>query len=187
MHRFNPDHYAKLDDPERMEWQDPHALLEYLVPEPGDVIVDIGSGTGFFAVPIAESEPEAEVIGADISPKMAEILARRAADKNIKNLASVVLEGKSLPFADGFADIVLMANVLHEFEDAGAMLEEVRRILKMGGRLVLIDWKMDITPVGPPMEERIGEGEAFAMVAEHDFEPAARIEIYPYHYVLVFV
>jgi ubiquinone/menaquinone biosynthesis C-methylase UbiE len=185
LHRFNPDHHARLDDPERIEWQDPALLLPYLALEPDNILIDIGSGTGFFAIPLAESQPEAQIIGADISPEMTNILAKRAAEKKLKNLTAITLEDSFLPYGNDFADIVLMANVFHEFDNPSSSLADVRRILKPGGRLIIVDWDKKDTPVGPPMSERISLTDATKAVAANGFSHAAEIEIYPYNYVLV--
>ena len=187
LHRFNPDHHAKLDDPERLKWQNPKDLMEFIEPEIGDTIVDIGSGTGFFALTMAEVWPAAKLVAADISPEMTKLLTGRAEERGLKNIETVTIDGKNLPFGDYSADMVLLINVLHEFDNPQQVLADIRRILKPGGRLVIVDWKKDLTPVGPPLEDRIGEGEAYSMVAELDFEPLARPEIYPHHYALVFV
>lgn len=187
MHRFNPDHHAKLDSPERLEWQNPEALAEYLPLDDGEIMVEIGSGTGFFSLSMAAKWPGAKVIGADISAEMTGMMADRAAERNLQNVEAITIDGVKLPFDTDSVDVVLLANVFHEFEDPKAVLDEIRRVLKMGGRLAIVDWQKDLTPVGPPLEERISEGEAHSMIAEHDFEPFARPEIYPYHYVLVFV
>lgn len=185
MHRFNPDHHARLDDPQRIGWQDPSLLLPYLALEPNSIIVDVGSGTGFFTIPIAESKPQAQVIGADISSKMADLLTAKAAERNLDNMSAVVLEGSRLPFADKFADVVLIANVLHEFDKPNESLAEIRRILKPGGRLVIVDWDKKDTPVGPPIGERISKADATETAAANGFSNVISPEIYPYSYVLV--
>ncbi len=187
MHRFNPDHHEKLDDKERFKWQDPRLLLDWLDLEGNETVVDIGAGTGFVARPLAERWPGVTMITVDISPKMKEIVEQRAGAAGLKNIRPLLTDGRTIELADGVANVILLVNVLHELADDPILLAEARRILKRAGQLVLVDWKQDLTPVGPPVEERIGGAAAMELVATYDFVPSAELDLYPYHYMMVFV
>lgn len=177
-HRFNPDHFAKLDDRERLEWQNPDALIEWLDLKDGETVVDIGAGTGYFAMPLAKRYPGVTIYAADISPKMLELLNDRATSQGLQNIRPMATDGRLLDLADGTADLVLMVNVLHEIVDDLSLVTEARRVAKTGGRLALVDWKKEETQAGPPVDERVDQTEAIALLV-------AEAEFYPYHYTVV--
>lgn len=116
------------------------------LPENGTA-VDVGCGTGTFAIALASQRPDARVIGVDGDP---EILARAR-----RKLGADVVEwqeglAQGLPLADQSTDVVTMSLVLHHLlpEEKRGALTEVRRILKPGGRLHIADW-------GPPHDPLI--------------------------------
>jgi ubiquinone/menaquinone biosynthesis C-methylase UbiE len=115
--------------------------LEALAAEPGDVVLDLGCGPGFYVADLLDViGPEGAVTGVDPSPAMLE-MTRRRVDGHAN---ARVLEGQAtaLPVGDGEFDRLLSVQVFEYLDDVSAALAEVRRVLKPGGRLVLwdIDW-----------------------------------------------
>jgi len=104
-------------------------LREALSGAPGRRLADIGGGTGNYAVALAREGWEPVVVD-----RSAEMLARAAA----KGLETVEADAQRLPFGDETFDAVTMISMLHHVEDRGAALAEARRILRRGGRLVLM-------------------------------------------------
>ncbi len=104
-------------------------LLAALEGTPGRRLADIGGGTGNYALALKQ-EGWAPVV-VDRSPEM---LARAAA----KGLETVQADAQRLPFDDGAFDAATMISMLHHVEDRPAALAEARRILRPGGRLVLM-------------------------------------------------
>lgn len=186
MHRFNPEHHARLDDAQRFEWQDPVKLIDWLRLDGDETVVDVGAGTGFMALPLAEQLPRGFVVGVDISSKMRDILTGKVAERGMSNVTGLVTDGLTIDLPDAAADVVLLANVWHELSDSDALIKEFRRLVKPGGRLVVVDWKAEETPVGPPIAERIPEAAAIAALAAVGFKVVVQPELYPYHYTAVF-
>ncbi len=186
MHRFNPEHHARLDDAERYRWQDPERLIDWLALSGNETIIDVGSGTGFIALPLARHLPGGSVTGVDISSQMRDLLVAKAAEQGRSNITALVTDGETIELPDRTADIVLLANVWHELSDADALIKEFRRLLKVGGRLVVVDWKAEDTPVGPPVTERISQDEAVAALAGYGFKLKSEPALYPYHYTSEF-
>ncbi len=186
MHRFNPEHHARLDDPERYKWEDPALLIEWLTLRGDETVIDVGSGTGFFALPLAKKLSGGSVIGVDVSPRMRDLLAAKAADQGQANITELATDGATIALSDAVADIVLIANVWHEITDAGVLGWELRRLIKPNGRLVIVDWKAEETPVGPPLAERIPQAEAIETIVFAGFRLVDQPDLYPYHYTAVF-
>jgi ubiquinone/menaquinone biosynthesis C-methylase UbiE len=120
-----------------------------------------------------------------VSDKMLDILKRRAADAGLSNVTGVRTGGHDIALPDGSADLVLLANVWHEITDHAALLAELRRVLKSAGRVVVIDWPAEETPVGPPMSDRIAEADALSALAAAGFSLTDEPELYPYNYTIV--
>ena len=99
-------------------------------------VLDVATGTGDLALAIRRACPAAEVTGADFCPEMLEIAARRGV------VPTVVADALALPFADGHFDAVTVAFGLRNMADWGAALREMRRVLRPGGHLLVLDFSL---------------------------------------------
>ena len=117
-----------------------------------DIVVDLGSGIGYFTFAMAETA--SEIVAIDIEPKMLEVLSSRIETNRTANVSPVRGEMTDLPLADSSADFVLAAFVFHEVSDHSGLLMECARVLKASGHLVVIDFQKHDTPIGPPVSER---------------------------------
>ena len=114
-------------------------ILELAAPSPSDVAVDIGAGTGLLSHPLADRISTLWAI--DISPLMGEYLRAKATSAGLENIETVTASAVSLPLVDDSADLVVSNYCFHHLDDAGKRraLEEIRRVLRPGGRLVFGD------------------------------------------------
>jgi ubiquinone/menaquinone biosynthesis C-methylase UbiE len=183
-HRFDPANMHKLEDPARLQWLPPDAIAERIGLLEGMVAVDIGAGTGFFAIPMARRLGETgKVIALDVEPAMLERLRSKAEGLRIETVQGSA-EATGLP--DRCADLVLMANVWHELDDRRAGAEEARRVLRDGGRLAIVDWRPDCAPPpGPPSDHRIGEQQVAAELEEFGWQPEPAAHVGQYSYLIL--
>ncbi|MDF1557159.1 MAG: methyltransferase domain-containing protein [ANME-2 cluster archaeon] len=182
-HKFDAKNVAVLDDPGRKEFLDPEFILDMLNLNENTVFVDFGAGTGYFALPAAIHVKE--VYALDILDEMVEVIQSKARSLNITNIKPVLSGESSFPVPDGAADVVFMANVFHELDDHPLVLKEVIRILQSDGILVVVDWKKEETPVGPPVEHRFSELDVTDILRLFGFELIVTREAGPYHYLVV--
>lgn len=107
--------------------------------EPGDVVVDLGAGTGLLALALADDVQRVWAI--DISPRMSEYLRVKAASGELENIETVTASAVSLPLVDGSVTVVVSNYCLHHLRDADKRraLAEIHRVLRPGGRLVIGD------------------------------------------------
>lgn len=115
------------------------SILQFLQVKPGMRILDLGTGTGYLAFPIAENNKEVEVIGLDIVEKTLEANRSRAESKDLRNLQSVSYEGMNFPFADNSFDMVITRYALHHFPSIKDTFREINRVLKKEGVFFLSD------------------------------------------------
>ena len=112
-------------------------LLRLAEPGPGDVALDVATGTGHTALAVAEHA--AEVIGLDVSSKMLAEARRLAAEQGRANVRFVEGSAEALPFPDGQFTLVTSRHAPHHFRSVETFLAEVFRVLKAGGRFVIAD------------------------------------------------
>ena len=170
--------WAKVfDDPKRDAWQKPHEVIRALAPKPDAVIADIGSGTGYFAVRFAHMVPKGRVYGVDTEPDMVKYLAERAKREGLSNVTSVQASPGD-PRLPEKVDLILLVDVFHHIENRERYFSRLRDSLKPGGRLAVIDFRMD-SPQGPPKAARVAPAQVkaelkkagYALDREHGFLP----------------
>jgi SAM-dependent methyltransferase len=178
-HRFDDaGKWSKVfDDPARDAWQKPHEVIVALGLAPEASVADIGSGTGYFAVRLAHRVPKGRVYGVDTEPGMVKHLAERAKREGLANLVSLA-GAPDDPRLPAKVDLILMVDVYHHIAAREEYFRKLLASLKPGGRIAIIDFRVE-APMGPPKRERIsGErvraelGRAgYALAEEHGFLP----------------
>lgn len=166
-----------FDDPKRDAWQKPHEVIQALNLKPDAVVADIGSGTGYFSARFAHLVPEGRVYGIDTEPDMVNYLADRAKREGLKNVTAVQVKPGDLQLPEK-ANVIVLVDVYHHIQDREQYFRQLQRSLKPGGRLAVIDFRMD-SPDGPPKAVRIPPEQVksemqragYRLIEEHAFLP----------------
>lgn len=184
-HKFDPQHIDKLLNADRFKDIAPKELLASAGLKPGQVFADVGCGPGFFTLPAAEIVgTKGRVYAIDTQQEMLDALKKRNPPECVHIVRS---EEEKIPLKNGEVDLALLAYVLHEAADQTAFLTEVRRILKKGGQLLVIDWKKLKEEKGPPIEERLTEEQAEGFLKKAGFTNITISSLNPSHYKIVAV
>ena len=190
MHRLHQDpkaYIAMLDDPARDAYQKPHEVITALSLKPGETVADIGAGSGYFTFRLAHHVGDAgRVYAVDVSPDMIVHLNRRIRDLQVKNVVSVLSAPDDPLLADAAIDRFFICDTWHHIEDHAHYLALIKKMLKPGGQVVMIDFKKAQTPVGPPMEMRISREDLLKEMEANGFNLAAEHTFLPDQYFLVF-
>ncbi len=174
---------ARLESPERRATQDPDRVWDRAELKPGETVVEVGAGTGYFALPAARRVgPSGRVYAVDVSGELIDLLHERRSHEKLPQLVPVRSTPESIPLDSGVADVLLLANVLHDIPPS--TLSEAVRLLRPAGRAVNVDWKKEDTPGGPPMEIRMTPGRASALLRTHGLAEVDRWPFGPWHYGL---
>lgn len=173
-----------FDDPKRDEWQKPHRVIEALALGPEAVVADIGAGTGYFAARLANMLPKGTVYAVDLEPDMVKYLGERAKREGLKNLKPVAASADDarLPAK---VDLVLLVDVYHHIEGRERYFARLAASLKPGGRLAVIDFRLD-SREGPPKAARIAPQQVKSELAKAGYELSAEHGFLPRQYFLVF-
>ncbi len=182
--KFDPKKLAKLNDPRRLEFLDPDLMWRTLDLESPDVLIDIGAGTGFFASIFSGKLKDGKVYACDILDVMIEWMKENLPAKSKGKVVPVRMEESSVPLPDSMADLVYMINLHHELDEPMKVLGEAFRLLKGKGRLMVVDWKKEETPEGPPIEIRLTEDAVEDQMRTCGFKGIKRHPGLPYHYFL---
>ncbi|MBN2247819.1 MAG: class I SAM-dependent methyltransferase [Coriobacteriia bacterium] len=154
-HKFDIRKLEKLNDPARFESLPPDVFFNALgLPEGPSVVVEIGAGTGLFAEAFTERAPEATVYVTDIAEEALDWIRAHRPGVVEGRIVPVAAEETCVPLPDGLADAVYTINLHHELVDAAATYADAHRLLKPGGRLLVVDWAARETPKGPPLISR---------------------------------
>ena len=173
-----------FDDPKRDAWQKPHEVIQALKLKPDAVIADIGSGTGYFSARFAHSVPQGRVYGVDTEPGMVKYLADRATREGLKNVTAVVAKPGD-PRLPEKADLIIFVDVYHHVEDRDRYFRQLQTLLKPGGRVAIIDFRMD-SPNGPPKAARIAPEQVKDELKRAGYVLAQEHAFLPNQYFLVF-
>ena len=173
-----------FDDPKRDAWQKPHEVISALALKPDAVVADIGAGTGYFAARFAHMVPKGKVYGIDTEPDMVKHLAERAKREGLANLIAVKGDAAD-PRIPAKADLILMVDVFHHVDDRERYFAKLRKSLKPGGQLAIIDFRMD-SPNGPPKAARIAPEQVKAELQRAGYTLAKEHTFLPNQYFLLF-
>lgn len=178
-HKFDPARMAYLESDERRAILDPGKLIPLFGVKKGWTILDIGCGPGLFTFAMADAVgPRGRVYGIDMEPLMIKRLEEKRVGMHVMNVTAILSTEDSIAIPDAVADFALMSTVLHELEGAGTIVEAAR-ILKTTGVLAVIDWKKKRESIGPPIQHRLSEREAAAMLRAAGFDPGNAMDLGP--------
>jgi ubiquinone/menaquinone biosynthesis C-methylase UbiE len=186
-HRFDdPERWAKVfDDPERDAWQKPDDVLGQLSLQPDDVVVDLGAGTGYFAMRIAPKVPRGKVLAVDVEEKLVAYMKERADKHGVGNLETVLATTDDPKLPDGVS-LVLVVDTYHHIGDRSAYFGRVRKKLGPSGRVVIVDFKKGDFPVGPPDAHKLAPDLVESEMKVAGFRMCKSWDGLPYQYLLVF-
>jgi ubiquinone/menaquinone biosynthesis C-methylase UbiE len=183
----DPAAYIKaLEDPARDAYQKPHEVIEALALKPGEIIADIGAGSGYFSLLMAQHVgAEGHVYAVDVSADMLRHLNARIRDGGVLNV-STILAPPDDPLLPRAVDRFVIVDVWHHIDDQPAYLAAMKNRLKPGGQVVMIDFQKRDLPVGPPASMKIAREDLIAQMEKHGFRMTREHTFLPYQYFLVF-
>lgn len=133
-----------LERPEREDEEAPSKLVKELKLQPGQVVADIGAGSGILSVMMAkEVGPTGKVLAVDVQQEMLDLLAKKLAALDVKNVEGQLGSEKSPGLEPESIDLAIMVDVYHEFEFPYEMMLEISKSLKPGGRVVFVEYRKE--------------------------------------------
>jgi len=171
-------------------FSDPIKNVEQLGIRLGSVVVDLGSGSGHYAKVSARVVGESgKVYAVDIQKDMLTRLKNDAGKEGFKNIEIVwgdIEKMGGTKLKDELADTALITNLMFQIEDKPSVAKEAFRIVKHGGKLLVVDWTDSFGGLGPHEEVVFSEGKALELFGNAGFVKEKNIEAGEHHYGIIF-
>ena len=178
---------AWLERPEREDEEQPSRALAALDIRSGQVVADVGAGSGYYTVRLADRVgPTGRVFAADIQPEMLDLLRARVKRARLDQVELVRSTETDPGLPEGTCDLILMVDVYHELRRPQEVLRKLRASLKPDGRLVLIEFRKESPWVPIREEHKMSVKEARMELEAEGYRFDRVIDVLPWQHILVF-
>jgi precorrin-6B methylase 2 len=176
-----------LERPEREKEEQPAILLKALDLKPGDVVADIGAGSGYFTFRIAASvKPGGKVLAVDIQEEMLELIRKRMQKEKVANIEPILGTEKKPNLPSNAVDLILMVDVYHEFSFPFEMTTALVKALKPGGRLVFVEYRKEDPEVWIKLVHKMTEKQVKKEMEPHPLTWVQTSEVLPTQHIVIF-
>ena len=176
-----------LERPEREREEMPNRLVEMLKLKEGNVVADIGIGTGYIARRISPKIGEAGTIyGVEIQQEMLDILAKKMAEANITNIKGILGTITDPKLPPSSVDLAIMVDVYHEFSHPYEMIQNICRGLKTGGRVAFVEYRAEDRSVPIKRLHKMSELQVIKEATPHPLVWVETLDDLPWQHVIIF-
>ena len=176
-----------LERPERDKEERPDLMLPALKLKPGDVVADIGCGSGYYTRRLAHAVGTNGVVYAvDIQQEMLDLLTNKLAAEKIFNVKPVLGTETDPKLPPGKLDLILLVDVYHEFDQPFEMTQAMTRALRPGGRLVFVEFRGEDPSVPIKLVHKMTEAQVRKEMSVHPLEWMETIATLPRQHIIVF-
>ena len=184
---MSADGAAWLVRPERESEEHPDQALDAIGIRKGSTVADIGAGVGYFTWRMAQRVGSGGVVyGEDIQQRMLDQLALNIDARHLTNVRAVLGTADDPKLPKDSLDLVLLADVYHEFSEPEKMLDHIREALKPGGRIVFLEYRAEDpeVPIQPLHKMTVAQVRAEVQPEGYQFDKA--IEVLPEQHIIIF-
>jgi protein-L-isoaspartate O-methyltransferase len=176
-----------LERPEREKEEQTSKLLPALKIKPGDTVADIGAGSGYYTMKLAELVgPKGKVYALDIQPEMLAIIKNRMKGAKVSHIETIQNNETELKLPASSTDLFLMVDVYHEFSYPYEMSVEMVKALKPGGRLVFVEYRLEDDKVPIKLVHKMTEKQVLKEMEGHAVKHVTTLKHLPWQHVIIF-
>jgi ubiquinone/menaquinone biosynthesis C-methylase UbiE len=163
-------------------------LLAALRLEPGQVVADVGCGNGFYTFKLAELVgEEGRVFAVDIQPEMLAMLEKEAERRGGLGTVETILSTPADPLLpEQSVDLAFLVDVYHELSHPVEMLAALRRSLKPGGRIVIVEFRLEDPEVPIKLLHKMTKAQLVKELAANGFDAVEEFDELPWQHVVFF-
>jgi precorrin-6B methylase 2 len=176
-----------LERPEREKEEHTSKLLPALKIKEGDVIADLGAGSGYYTFRLAKLVgDQGKVYAVDIQPEMLKIIQDRMKQGKVANVVPVKGTTTDPKLKENSIDLILMVDVYHEFSHPFEMTVAMVKALKPGGRLVFVEYRLEDDKVPILTVHRMSQKQVIKEMEPHPLRHVTTIDTLPWQHVMIF-
>jgi protein-L-isoaspartate O-methyltransferase len=176
-----------LERPEREQEEKSSELWKLLKVKEGDVVADVGAGSGYHTFMLAKMVgPKGKVYAVDIQKEMLDIIRARIKAFKIKNVVPVMGSISDPKLPAGQVDMIMMVDVYHEFSHPYEMTQAMVKALKPGGRLIFVEYRLEDPKVPIKLLHRMSEKQVMKEMEPFPLRHSTTIGDLPWQHVIVF-
>lgn len=152
------------------------------------IVADLGAGTGFYSLALSKIVPRGKVYAVEVVPDYLHTILNKVKEAKITNVDCFLGDVEKIggtKLKDGIIDRVVASNILFQVENKDKFIEEVKRILKKDGKVLLIDWDMDASSPLRNKKEGISKERAIELFAKYGFIKERDIDAGEHHYGMI--
>jgi ubiquinone/menaquinone biosynthesis C-methylase UbiE len=187
IHQDPKAYIAMLENPQRDKEQRPDDVIAALDLKPGETLADIGAGSGYFSFRFARKLGDTgRVYAVDVNSDMILHMNRYIRDNRLKNVTTILSAPDDPLLMDASINRFFICNTWHHIQNRPQYVARMKKMLKPGGQIIIIDYKKKQLPVGPPPEMKLAKREVIAEVEAGGFKLAKEHDLLEYQYFLIF-
>jgi ubiquinone/menaquinone biosynthesis C-methylase UbiE len=176
-----------LDRPERIKEERTDKLLKALALKSGMVVADVGAGSGYFSFPMARQvAPKGKVLAVDIQKEMLDLIRSRMKARKVDNIEPIkgTINDPKLPAST--VDLILLVDVYHEFSHPYEMTDAMVKSLKVGGKLVFVEYRLEDPDVPIKLVHKMTQKQVIREMKPHALKHVKTIDTLPWQHIIIF-
>jgi ubiquinone/menaquinone biosynthesis C-methylase UbiE len=176
-----------LERPEREKEEQPSKLVEALKIQPGEVIADIGAGSGYYTFRLAPLVgPKGKVYAEDVQKEMIDIIEKRIKEKKVNNVKPILGTTTDPKLPAESVDRILLVDVYHEFDQPYEMTQALVKALKVGGQMVFVEFRTEDPAVPIKLVHKMSEKQVLKEMELHPLRWVKTLEVLPWQHIIIF-
>jgi ubiquinone/menaquinone biosynthesis C-methylase UbiE len=178
---------AIFEHERRDEWQEPEKVIENMKLKEGDVVADIGAGSGYFTRRLAAAVgPTGKAFGVDIEPELVKYMAEDARKLNLNNYIPKLATMADSGLEPNSVDVVFICTTYHHIEDRINYMRKLKKVLKEKGRIIFVEFYKKKMDFGPPTSHKDSEETIIGEMKEASYRLTRTLQFLRYQYFLEF-
>jgi ubiquinone/menaquinone biosynthesis C-methylase UbiE len=181
------DRINSFERPDRASWQKPDEVIQALEVKNGDMVADIGAGTGYFTRPFAKAvAPDGKVYAVDVAADILGYLQEQAEKEGLHNIVTIVSREEDPMLPKNTIDLAFFCDVTHHLTNRVNFYRAMAPGVKQHGRMAIIDYAPDAPRHPHTPEEHVPRSQAISEAEEAGFKFVKDFQFLPNQYFLVF-
>lgn len=181
------DRIQTMERAQRDEWQKPDEVVKALNLKSGDVVADVGAGSGYFTRRIAKVvAPEGKVYAVDVAADILSYLKERADREGLRNIVTIVSQPADPMLPSNSVDLVFFCDTTHHIDHRVEFYRKLASAVKAHGRMAIIDYPPDSPHAPHNPEQLVPRSQVISEAEQVGFKFVKDFQFLPYHYFLMF-